>query len=307
MTTDDASSGAGPGAAIAGDPSGARARDPIVRAPASSANLGPGFDVLGMALALHVDVGLGPPPPDGRVLPPSHPANAAFAALGGRGPIWSRTSIPMARGLGFSGAIRVAAAGLGAACAGGADALATSRDEILGVAAELEGHADNAAASAYGGVVAVVDSEVLPLRIGPNVRGSVVIAWVPEATTSTDRARRALPTSVDRSAAVHNLARIVQLVLAIERDDPSLLAGATADRLHQAHRILLVPGAADALRLGVEHGAWCGWLSGSGPTTAFLCAADRAPEVARALPAGGTTKQLRIDPAGVRLVGAPTG
>ena len=274
---------------------------PVVRAPASSANLGPGFDVLGMALDLHADVGLGPPPAGAHPLGPAHPANAAFTALGGQGAIWLRTSIPMARGLGFSGAVRVAAAGLGAVCAGGGAAVSAARDEIFRVSAELEGHADNAAASVHGGVVAVIDSTVRSLRVGPRMSGSAVVAWVPDTTTSTERSRRALPATVERAAAVHNLGRVVQLVLAIERDDPALLSGATDDRLHQAHRLPHVPGAAEALRQGVEHGAWCGWLSGSGPTVVLLCAPAVAADVAGALPPAGHAKQLRIDPQGVRL------
>jgi homoserine kinase len=273
-----------------------------VRAPASSANLGPGFDVLGMALDVHADVGLGEPPADARAVPPSHPVYAAFSALGGRGAIWLRTSIPMARGLGFSGAVRVAAAGLGVLCADGPSAVAERRDDIRSVATELEGHGDNAAASTHGGVVAVVDSTVLALRVGPRLLRSVVVAWVPEATTSTDRSRRALPTTVERSAAVHNLARIVQLTVAVERDDPALLVGATDDLLHQPDRVGGVAGAAAALRAGVDQGAWCGWLSGSGPTVAFLCPPEHADRVVAALPPVGHAKLLRIDPDGVRLL-----
>ncbi len=275
---------------------------PAVRAPASSANLGPGFDVLGMALDVHADVGLGEPPADARAVPTTHPVHEAFSALGGRGTIWLRTSIPMARGLGFSGAVRVAAAGLGVLCTDGPEAVAERRDHIRSVAAELEGHGDNAAASAHGGVVAVVGSTVLELRVGPRLLRSVVVAWVPEATTSTDRSRRALPATVERSAAVHNLSRIVQLTVAVERDDPALLVGATDDLLHQPDRVAGVAGAAAALRAGVDHGAWCGWLSGSGPTVAFLCPPDRAAEVVDALPPAGHAKLLRIDPEGVRVL-----
>ena len=79
-----------------------------VRVPASSANLGAGFDVLGMALTLHAEAGLGEPPVDAQVLTGNHPGRVAFARLGGDGELWMRAPIPAGRGLGFSGAARVA-------------------------------------------------------------------------------------------------------------------------------------------------------------------------------------------------------
>ena len=86
----------------------------FVRAPASSANLGAGFDVLGMALDLYADCGLGQAPADAQQIDAHHPGRIAFEALGGTGPMWMRCNIPMGRGLGFSGAARVSAAALGA-------------------------------------------------------------------------------------------------------------------------------------------------------------------------------------------------
>ena len=94
----------------------------------------------------------------------------------------------------------------------------------------------------------------------------------------------------------------MRFVLAFEQDDPDLLTGAADDRLHQAERLPLVPGAAEALAAGRDAGAWCGWLSGSGPTVALLCPADRAAAVADALPSGAHTKRLSIDTVGARVV-----
>jgi homoserine kinase len=275
-------------------------RGPAVRAPASSANLGSGFDVFGMALDVYADVGSGAPPPGAQALDASHPAVAPYTDLGGTGPLWLRSSIPMARGLGFSGAVRVAAAALGAVVAG--RSIEQSRDDILRVATALEGHGDNAAASLFGGIVANIDHRIVSLRVGPVLSDARVVAWVPDVTTSTDRSRRSLPREVPREAAVHNLGRAVQLALAVERDDPELLRGATADELHQAARIPLVPGAEEALRVGVEAGAWCSWLSGSGPTVALLCDSDHVAAVSRSLPPGGHVKLLSIDTTGARVV-----
>lgn len=273
---------------------------PAVRAPASSANLGAGFDVLGMALGLPADVGVGDPPEDAQALDDQHPARAAFEALGGDGPLWLRSPIPMARGLGFSGAVRVAAAALGALSVG--RDVDEARPDVLDVATGLEGHGDNAAASVYGGVVAHLGDRVLPLRLGPRLSGATVVAWVPDVTTSTDRSRRTLSDTVTRPAAVFNLGRVIQLTLAIERDDPALLAGATDDRLHQDTRLPRVEGAEEALRRGHARGAWCGWLSGSGPTVALLCDPVRAADVAAALPGDGHVKQLALDTVGVRRI-----
>jgi homoserine kinase len=95
---------------------------------------------------------------------------------------------------------------------------------------------------------------------------------------------------------------MAQFVAAIEHDDPSLLDGATDDRLHQTTRLAEVPGAAAALEEGGAAGAWCGWLSGSGPTVAFLVDSDAATAVAAALPDSGHVKQLHIAGHGVHLV-----
>jgi len=157
-----------------------------IRVPASSANLGAGFDVLGMALTLHAEVGLGDPPAGARPAEPRHPATVAFARAGGVGEIWVRSPIPMGRGLGFSGAVRVGGALAARVQRDGRGVLddADSLTEVFGVAGELEGHTDNAAASLYGGVVVTVDGSVVrvPLAFDP-----AVVVWVPDATTtSTD-------------------------------------------------------------------------------------------------------------------------
>ena len=282
------------------------AETPVVRVPASSANLGAGFDVLGLALDLYLDVGVGAVPDGAQRIDAHHPAAKAFVAAGGADgvSIWLRSAIPMGRGLGFSGAAHVGGAALAAAL-GGDDpdtALAAGLDGILDVAAKLEGHGDNAAASMLGGIVAWVGGRALPLRIGPRLAAASVVTWIPDTTTSTDRSRRTLPDQFDRVDVVDNLGRVAQMVMAVEHDDPALLVGATDDRLHQRVRLPRIPGAGDALDAGVAAGAWCGWLSGSGPTVALLTGADAAGEVIAALPGSGHVKQLRIARRGVHRV-----
>ncbi|MFK7918879.1 MAG: homoserine kinase [Ilumatobacter sp.] len=276
-----------------------------VRTPASSANLGAGFDVFAMALDLFADVGEGPAPDGAQQVDEHHPARTAFERLGGTGPVWLRTNIPMGRGLGFSGAVRVGAASLAALQSG--RSIADAAREILSLATELEGHGDNVAASLHGGVVAFVEDRSVPFVLGPTMGASAFVAWVPDVTTSTDRSRQTLDALVSRDHAVHNIGRAVQFALAFAHDDPGLLTDATNDRLHQDARVPHVPNAGEALAAGVHAGAWCSWLSGSGPTVGFLAPASIAAEVAAALPPGGHAKVLRIDTLGARSIDPGSG
>lgn len=277
-----------------------------IRVPASSANLGAGFDVLGMALTMHADIGLGASPDDARPAEPRHPATVAFERAGGRGEVWVRSPIPMGRGLGFSGAMRV----------GGALAAHVQRDgrdvvddegslaDVFAVAGGLEGHIDNAAASLYGGIVVAAAGSVarVPLAFDP-----AVVVWVPDATTtSTDHSRAALPDSVARADAVFNLGRVAMFVAACATGDVAAMRMATEDRLHQPARLRAVPESAAAIDAGLDAGVWAAWLSGSGPTVAMFCESARADEVAEALPTTGHTKCLRIDHAGATVTDVDT-
>jgi homoserine kinase len=275
-----------------------------VRVPGSTANLGAGFDVFGMALDVYADVGSGAAPEGAQALDARHPAFVAHRAAGGTGPVWIRSTIPMGRGLGFSGAARVGGAALAMADAANdpAGAIREHRDVILDIAAGLEGHGDNAAASLDGGIIAWIGQVARALRVGPRLRAASVVVWIPETTTSTDRSRAALSPLVERADVVHNLGRVVQFALAVERDDPTLLSGATEDRIHQTTRLAAIDGAADMLAAGRGAGAWCGWLSGSGPTLAFLCDAEVEATVQASLSAPGHTKVLRIATVGARLL-----
>ncbi|MDW3213425.1 MAG: hypothetical protein R8G01_05465 [Ilumatobacteraceae bacterium] len=277
--------------------------DWAVRVPASSANLGAGFDVLGMAVTLHAEVGIGPAPDGARPAEPRHPASVAFVRSGGVGNLWVRSPIPMSRGLGFSGAVRVGGAAAAQVQRHGPDALHDDdrRAAVLEVAGDLEGHADNAAASLYGGIVATSGGAVarIPLAVDP-----AVVVWVPEATTtSTDRSRTSLADSVSRADAVFNLGRVAMFVAACATGDVAALRHATEDRLHQGKRLTAVPESAAALDAALDAGVWAAWLSGSGPTVAMLCESARADEVAAALPGSGHTKSLRIDHDGATVTG----
>lgn len=284
-----------------------------IRVPASSANIGPGFDVLGMALSLWALVGVdaGQPLSD-RAQPASdgHPATVAYRALGGTGKLWTVSPIPAGRGLGFSGAMRVGGAAAAVIERDGFDGLgdAGAAQEILRCATELERHADNAAASLFGGVVAASGTEVARIDVGfsPDI-----VVWVPEdQTNSTDRSRSGLPSTVERSDAVFNLGRLAMLIAALGDGDLRRLRSATEDRLHQPTRFESLPGSRRAVEVALSAGADAAWLSGSGPSVATICAQGQREAVSLAWAEMGKTdgfsghvKELGIDSDGACVVG----
>jgi len=255
-----------------------------ITVPASSANLGPGFDAIGMALGLHLVVST----TDGPAAPEDHPAVQAFRHLGGRGPLAVVSSIPPARGLGFSGAARVGGL-LAASCQLGLEV------DVLAEAAGLEGHADNAAASLLGGVVVVAGGHAVRLR---DAVGGRIVVWIPPNETHTSRSRAGLDDPVRRDDAVFNVGRVTLLVAAITSGSADLLATATQDRLHQDVRLRAAPSSRAAIDAALAAGAWAAWLSGSGPSVAAWCAADRAATVAASLPPPGRSRVVDIDTQG---------
>jgi homoserine kinase len=279
----------------------------IVRVPASSANLGPGFDSLGMALSLHAEVGAGEPgvdtPEGARLVDEHHPATIAFRRSGGEGPLWVKSPIPVGRGMGFSGAVRVG--GLMAAHAqrhgSDPDALGAALGDLLLVATELEGHADNVAASLLGGVVATAGGRAVrvPMPFDP-----AMVMWVPAFATSTDESRATLPSAVPFVDVAFNIGRTALLVAALAAGEVAALREATRDRVHQDVRLAAAPPSRDAMEAALAAGAWASWLSGSGPTVAAMCAVDEAEDLAAAMPEGGHTKILRIDHAGAVIEGS---
>jgi homoserine kinase len=274
----------------------------IARVPASSANLGPGFDHLGLALGLWAEVGVvdGELPDDSRLVDQFHPATIAFRRLGGEGELWVRCHIPMGRGLGFSGAVRVGGLVAAHAQQHGADAqaLADASPRLLQIATELEGHADNVAASLYGGIVATAAGHAvrIPMPFDP-----AVVVWVPSFTTSTDESRSKLPTTVSLDDAVFNVGRTALLVAALAAGDIAALRAGSEDRLHQDHRLRAAEPSGAAIAAALAAGAWSSWLSGSGPTVAAFCDVSSAQAIAAAMPDDGRARVLRIDHVGATI------
>jgi homoserine kinase len=240
------------------------------RAPASAANLGPGFDVVALALDLYVEVEVEPAPRlvvrsegEGADLEEDDMHLAARVAIDVTGhdrlAVTVRSGIPVARGLGSSAALAVAAA-----------AAAGSRDP-LGVAARVDGHPENAAASVVGGLVAatLVRGAVRAVRM-PLDGGLVFVAMVPDKPLPTAKARQALPQQVSRTDATFNLGRL-SLLLAGLADRSLLIREATEDRLHQDYRSPLFPEAPQLLSRLVAAGAMAACWSGAGPTLLGIC------------------------------------
>ena len=257
------------------------------RIPASTTNLGPGFDVLGLALQLYSKVTLETTETETQVIVngvdadkiPSTPEHIAFQAVelvfdrsGSKRPkgfkLEIENGIPAIRGLG----------GSGTAILGGlltANALCStpfSDAELLNFATELEGHPDNVAASLYGGLVvsAQEKTEVYTIRLECPPTLSIVLA-IPDFPLSTEQARDVLPTSVGFADAIYNTSRSTLLIASIVTGQFEMLRVAMKDRLHQPYRTSLIPGFNDVANAATAAGALSVALSGAGPTVAAYC------------------------------------
>lgn len=261
----------------------------LVRVPASSANVGPAFDAVAVALGVHLEVSDEGDEP----APETHPAARAFRGAGGQGRLFVRSHFPGGRGLGFSAAARVA--GLLAAQAQRGGTVREQRAETLRAATELEGHADNAAAALFGGVVAVAGRHVVRV---PLARDLAIVVWVPAAETATASARRLLPEQVPFEDAVFNIGRTALLVAALAAGEVEAMRVATEDRLHQDRRLARARDTRIAMDAMLGAGAFAAWLSGSGPSAAAFADRDGAAAIAAALPKTGRALVLDIDDEG---------
>ena len=261
----------------------------VVRVPASSANIGPAFDAVAVALGIHLEVSaVGDEP-----APENHPAVRAFRGAGGEGRLCVRSQFPGGRGMGFSAAARVA--GLLAVNAQRGRTAREARAETLRAATELEGHADNAAAALHGGVVAVAGRHVVRI---PLARELAIVMWIPEGETATASARRLLPEQVPFDDAVFNIGRTALLVAALAAGAVDAMRVATEDRLHQDRRLARVRDTRIAIDAMLDAGAFAAWLSGSGPSAAAFVDRDDAESIAAALPRIGRSLVVDIDDEG---------
>ena len=270
-------------------------------APASSANLGPGYDVAALALDLRCEVtarpaasweirSAGAPAPDSTV-------TMLTTLAGDAGPfeIDIESEIPSTRGLGSSAALLVAAS---AAMTGDPDA-----DAAYAAALEVEGHPDNVAAAAHGGLVLVgPEGTIHRGAVHPSLH---VVLAIPDDVLSTADARSVLAEEVDRGVAVRTAARMALLVEGLRTGDAAALTAALGDEMHEQPRGVLtdLPGSliAAALGSGAVYAAW----SGAGPAVIALALEDSIDEVTAALGfvlgEEGEMIEIDIDREGVRF------
>lgn len=275
-------------------------------APASAANLGPGFDVLALALELRCQVVAAPSKMwSVRHVGPEFPAGhfdivleAARRAVGDDHPLDLVVSnhIPIARGLGSSAAA-AAAASAAAWRAVGDDA---HDRRVFEMVAEMEEHPDNAAAAVYGGLVLCApDGEVHRLPLRP---GLVPIVAVPKRPLSTTDARALLPEQISRSAAVRSLGRVGALVAGLMLGDDILLAAAHGDEMHEEPRNRLRPEVASLIEAARGAGALHACWSGAGPSVLALAEVETSAKVRAAFEANlqtGLVLELNVAASGL--------
>jgi len=294
-----------------------------VHVPATTANLGPGYDCLGLALGLHNEVSLALAHKPGvhidgegaEALPRDRThlvlgaAQAAADAAGENLPVLTlrqMNRIPLARGMGSSSAAIVG----GIVAANTLLDLGLTEREMLDVATAVEGHPDNVAPALLGGLTVcctLESGEVLVERMDVAPGLSCVVA-IPDFEVATHDARKALPESISHANAVFNLSRVGLIVAALSSGDFDVLGEAMRDRLHQPYRAHLVPGMDDAIAAALDAGAHGAALSGSGPTVAAFVS-DRGEEVGEAMVnafrRAGTTaiaRELPLAADGARIV-----
>ncbi len=272
--------------------------------PASSANLGPGFDCMAAALALTLEVEVEEtgefrvetelPVARGRenlcvrAFERLHPADGFTFRI--------RSQIPLSGGLGSSAAATVA--GLMAA-----DHLFELDADLLAHASEMEGHPDNAAAALHGGFVVCADGQAT--RFDPPT-GLEALAVVPEQAVHTRAAREALPAQVPIQDAVFNVAHAALLTLGLAQADWDLLSRGLQDRLHQQQRAGLFPRSFALASRARELGALGATISGAGPTVLVWCFYEQTGAVAEALRAAiegwATLLRAPFEPQGAYVV-----
>jgi homoserine kinase len=253
----------------------------VVRVPASSANLGPGFDCFAAALSLHLELEVmetGSFAVETDLEVPRDRENLCVRAFQSLHPVDDftfriRSDIPLSGGLGSSAAAIVA--GLVAA-----DHLFELDVDLLARATELEGHPDNVAAALKGGFVVCADDEAV--RFDPPT-GLEALVVVPEEAVRTSDARQALPEQVPIEQAVFNVAHGALLTLGLARGDWDLVGRGLQDRLHEQRRSHLFPRSYELARRARELGALGATISGAGPAVLVWCFYEQTGAVVEAL------------------------
>lgn len=299
-----------------------------VRVPATSANLGPGFDALGLALDLFNTLALAPAAADaltargegavelgGQTTTIAHDAaHRVLRALECDAPgvhLSMDNVVPLARGLGSSSAAIVGGLLAANEWAHREHGHFLSPRELLEMANAIEGHPDNVAPALLGGLVAAATGEAgmaavnVPVKQWPRF-----VAWIPDAKLSTHHARGVLPDMVSRADAIYNLSRAALLVAALSAGQWDVLGEALNDRLHQNQRAALVPGWSEISAAARAGGAAGATLSGAGPTILAWVAPDADAQrvkaamenAAQSAGVPGRALALEVSPSGAALI-----
>lgn len=293
-----------------------------VKVPATSANLGPGFDCMGLAVKLY------------NYFRAEENDRLEFCLVGkytdniSRNEnnllwktactLWNQigftpkplkitieSHVPPARGLGSSSTAVVGGLMIANAVAG----YPLDRFQLLEIATQIEGHPDNVSPALYGGITLTIMTEdnVIPRILTTNPKFKAVVA-IPDILVETEKARQILPSSVPRKDVTFNSSRVGLLVDAFINEEYKLLSIATQDRIHQNQRASLIPGMPEALKLAIEAGAYGAALSGSGPTLLAFCPLGLEEIVAESMKSAlsknslnSTCLALDIDPSGAEL------
>ncbi len=256
-----------------------------IAVPATSANLGPGYDCLGLALALYNRTTVtqldGPPR-----IEPHHPMVETIAALFFQqtdveeAPFafsWSiEGDVPQSRGLGSSVTVRLGILmGLNELCG-----RPLAKDRLFALCSEAEGHPDNVAPAVFGGFAVASARQWFHFPVDPRLKAVVLI---PDYEVETAHARTALPESVPHVDAARNTAHACCLVAAFATGQYERIGAALDDTLHQPYRRHLVPGLFEIIRAGIHAGALGGYLSGSGSAVACLTTVEDPSPIAAAM------------------------
>ena len=266
-----------------------------VRVPGSSANIGAGFDVLALAVDRHYELsttpldGFEPVPVDDLVWTALSRIGVEFDDL------WFRSDLPRGRGLGSSAAACVAAAYIGYR-SDGLDP-PTARDAAFEAGRDIEGHPDNASASAFGGLTLAVDGRIHVDR--PAITDGQLFIWMPANMSLTKETRARLPLQISVAEAVGQSAACAAIYAGLRTGSWELMQGGNGDRIHEPHRLENLPDSRAVIdQLRAE--GHVAWLSGSGPGVAALIESDgdRFRPVA-----AGDWLSLRVDNTGCIDVG----
>ena len=261
-------------------------------APATTANLGPAFDRMALAIDLRVTVTAAPSDAwhvehVGAFQPESGEADGVLAAAklvvgdGATLDITVDSQIPIGKGLGSSAAAYVA----GVAAALRAAGEEATPDRVFRIATDMEGHPDQTAAAVYGGLV-LIPAEGLPMRfpMHPSLRPIVA---VPDTRLPTAEARRVIDNSHLHDVVLRTISRVSALTAGLITGDPGMLAAAHGDEIHEEPRASLSPEVVEMIKLARRAGALHAARSGAGPSVIAFVTSEKAPEVAAAFAAYG--------------------